>query len=279
MLCDSWVRFFGGPFDVLEIDFEYVSLYGHCYVTAIRKFALGLNSKGYEIEYMALRERDLTFDLENGGKIVEEDGSGEPSSTKRDVKNIWSRLTEDSLLKDERAIASNSNFANTVADIIADESLGLLIDKNLEGEDDHEVFAHMEKSNARGKHKNKKKALKPPRPPKGPSLDAADRMMVKELAVLAMKKRARAERMKALKKAKAEKTSSFNSCIPALIITFLFFLVIIIQGISPRSSSILQGSPEPAVGGSSGFISVQYIKSFPPSESDVSNLPSFNSAA
>lgn len=179
---------------------------------------------------MALRERDLTFDLENGGKIVEEDGSGEPSSTKRDVKNIWSRLTEDSLLKDERAIASNSNFANTVADIIADESLGLLIDKNLEGEDDHEVFAHMEKSNARGKHKNKKKALKPPRPPKGPSLDAADRMMVKELAVLAMKKRARAERMKALKKAKAEKTSSFNSCIPALIITFLFFLVIIIQG-------------------------------------------------
>ncbi|XP_038898210.1 uncharacterized protein LOC120085950 [Benincasa hispida] len=228
---------------------------------------------------MALRERDLTSDLESGGKIVKEVGSVEPSSIKRDVKNIWSRLTDDSLLKDERLVASNSNFANSVANIIADENIEVLIDKNLEGEDDHEVFVHMEKNNARGKHKNKKKAPKPPRPPKGPSLDAADRMMVKEIAVLAMKKRARAERMKALKKAKAEKTSSFNSCIPAMIITFLFFLVIIIQGISSRSSSILQGSPEPAVGGSSGFISVQYIKSFPPNESNISNPPSFNSAA
>lgn len=178
---------------------------------------------------MALRERDLSFDLESGGKIIEE-GSVEPSSSKRDVKNIWTRLIEDSLPKDERLVASNSNFANSVADIIADENTEFLIDKNLEGEDDHEVFALMEKNNARGKHKNKKKALKPPRPPKGPSLDAADRMMVKEIAVLAMKKRARVERMKALKKAKAEKTSSFNGCIPALIITFLFFLVIIIQG-------------------------------------------------
>lgn len=179
---------------------------------------------------MALRERDLTFDLESGGKIFEEVGSVEPSSIKREVKNIWSRLTEDTQLKDERAVDSNSNFANSVSDIISDENIELLVDKNLEGEDGHKVVAHVEKNNARGKHKNKKKALKPPRPPKGPSLDAADRMLVKEIAVLAMKKRARVERMKALKKAKAEKTSSLNSCIPALIITFLFFLVIIIQG-------------------------------------------------
>lgn len=48
---------------------------------------------------MALREKDLTFDLESGGKIVEEVGSGEPSSIKREVKNSWGRLTEDTLLK------------------------------------------------------------------------------------------------------------------------------------------------------------------------------------
>ncbi|XP_022954398.1 uncharacterized protein LOC111456647 [Cucurbita moschata] len=228
---------------------------------------------------MALRERDLAFDLESGGRIGDEVGSVEPSSIKRDVKNIWNRLTEDTLLKDELVVASNSNFANSVADVVADVNVELLIDKNLEGEDDCEAFAHVEKTNARGKHKNKKKALKPPRPPKGPALDAADRRLVKEIAVIAMKKRARVERMKALRKSKAEKTSSFNSCIPAMIITFLFFLVIILQGISSRSSPMLQGSPEPAVDGSSGFISVQYIKSFPPNESNMANPPDVNSAA
>lgn len=44
-------------------------------------------------------------------------------------------------------------------------------------------------------------------------------------------------------------------------------------GISSRSSPMLQGSPEPAVDGSSGFISVQYIKSFPPNESNMANPP------
>lgn len=52
------------------------------------------------------------------------------------------------------------------------------------------------------------------------------------------------------------------------------FCLTAFTGISSRSSSMLQGSPEPAVGGSSGFISVQYIKSFPLNESNIPNLPS-----
>ncbi|KAG7025603.1 hypothetical protein SDJN02_12100 [Cucurbita argyrosperma subsp. argyrosperma] len=198
---------------------------------------------------MALREGDLTFDLESGAKIVKEEaGNVEPSSIKREVKNIvWGRLTEDTLPRDERAAASSSYVAN----IIHDANIKLLIDKNLKGEEGRrEVVANVEKKNDRGKHNNKKKAPKPPRPPKGPSLDAADQMLVKEIAELAMKKRSRIERMKAMKKAKAEKTSC-NTYIPALIITCLFFLVVIIQSISSRSSSLFQGSPEPAVGGSS----------------------------
>ncbi|XP_022959631.1 uncharacterized protein LOC111460650 isoform X2 [Cucurbita moschata] len=201
---------------------------------------------------MALREGDLTFDLESGAKIVKEDsGNVEPSSIKRAVKNIfWGRLTKDTLPRDERAAASSSYVAN----IIRDANIKLLIDKNLKGEEGRQ-----------------KKAPKPPRPPKGPSLDAADQMLVKEIAKLAMKKRSRIERMKAMKKAKAEKTSSCNTYIPALIITCLFFLVVIIQSISSRSSSLFQGSPEPAVGGSSGFISVQYIMNFPRNESYIPN--------
>lgn len=179
---------------------------------------------------MALREEDLKFDPESGGRIGQEVGSTEPNSIKIEEKNVWSRFTEAGLPKDERGVTLNGNFANSIGEVIADENIELLIDKGLEGEDGREVVALVEKNNVRGKHKNKKKALKPPRPPKGPSLDAADRMLVKEIAVLAMKKRARVERMKALKKVKAEKTSSLSSCIPAMIITFLFFLVIIIQG-------------------------------------------------
>ncbi|XP_023004656.1 uncharacterized protein LOC111497885 [Cucurbita maxima] len=201
---------------------------------------------------MGLREGDLTFDLESGAKIVKEEaGNVEPSSIKREVKNIfWGRLTEDTLPRDERAAASSSYVAN----IIRDANIKLLINKNLKGEEGRQ-----------------KKAPKPPRPPKGPSLDAADQMLVKEFAELAMKKRSRIERMKALKKAKAEKTSSCNTYIPALVITFLFFLVVIIQGISSRSSSLFQGSPKPAVGGSSGFVLVQYIMNFPRNESYIPN--------
>lgn len=77
---------------------------------------------------------------------------------------------------------------------------------------------------------NSRNALKPPRPPKGPSLDAADQKLVREIVELARKKRARIEQIKAAKKTKASKSSSVQSGISAMIITLLFFCVIIFQG-------------------------------------------------
>ncbi|KAG0474219.1 hypothetical protein HPP92_016076 [Vanilla planifolia] len=57
--------------------------------------------------------------------------------------------------------------------------------------------------NKTGNESSKDKALrnpaKPPRPPRSLSLDAANKKIVKEMSELAMIKRARLERMKALK--------------------------------------------------------------------------------
>ncbi|CAN1243346.1 hypothetical protein LINPERPRIM_LOCUS5647 [Linum perenne] len=112
-----------------------------------------------------------------------------------------------------------------------------------------------------------KKSPKPPRPPQGPSLDAADIKLIKEISELAMLKRARIERIKALKKAKAaakQSSTPLGSCngnLFAIVLTVLFFIVIICQGMSSRISSIdLQTAPVPASTMDSDLISVQYFE-------------------
>jgi hypothetical protein len=82
----------------------------------------------------------------------------------------------------------------------------------------------------RKKASSNKKSGKPPRPPKGPSLDAADLKLIRELSERALLKRARIERMKALRKMRNAKSSSNSSSILALIFTIIFFIVIIFQG-------------------------------------------------
>jgi len=76
-----------------------------------------------------------------------------------------------------------------------------------------------------------KNAVKPLRPPQGPSLGAADHILNRIISELAMLKRVRIERMKALKKMKTAKLlSSFNSSsILAMVFTAIFFIVIILQ--------------------------------------------------
>lgn len=110
------------------------------------------------------------------------------------------------------------------------------------------------------KSTSSKKPPKPPRPPRGLSLDAADQKLIKEISELAMMKRARVERMRTLKKMKAAKASPSNSNLYATVITVLFCLVIVFQGLFSRSSSRVSfgGSPESSVASSGGFISVQY---------------------
>ncbi|KVH99768.1 uncharacterized protein LOC112519705 [Cynara cardunculus var. scolymus] len=106
-----------------------------------------------------------------------------------------------------------------------------------------------------GKEKRKKgsiSAKKPPKPPRphphrGFSLDAADEKLIKELAELAMIKRARIERMKALMQKKASKaaSSSSNATLFAMLFTTIFFIIILLQGMSCRNShGTFEGSPQ-----------------------------------
>lgn len=102
-------------------------------------------------------------------------------------------------------------------------------------------------------------AKKPPRPPRGLSLDSADQKLIRELHELAKLKRARIERMKALKKAKEAKASSSKNHLFATLLTVLFGLVLLFQGISSRTNSgaNFHASPIPSGATESSVISIQ----------------------
>ncbi|XP_010267922.1 PREDICTED: uncharacterized protein LOC104605027 isoform X2 [Nelumbo nucifera] len=200
---------------------------------------------------MALRDRDHASDLESGGTTSEE-GSKEPISGIGQVKRLLNRVWSGSVRGEDGMNAcrtSNSGEFST-------ENQGFVTDKNSGGE---ESVGLPEKKVAKEKRKKprSKKPPKPPRPPRGPSLDAADLKLIKELSEIAMLKRARIERMKTLKKMKAAKASSSNSTLSAMLITVLFCIVIILQGMCSIGRSILNFNGSPTT---MGLISIRHYK-------------------
>lgn len=174
---------------------------------------------------------DIDIDLESGGTTSDEDGtivqdlSGE--NGKKVLRRTWSGFV--GLNKSARVwdgLGSNDELLNSGE--ISVENMEIL--SNKVGED---MVDSLEKKITREKQKNAnpKKSSKPPRPPKGPLLDAADMKYVKEFSELAMLKRKRIERMKNLKKKKSEKASSSNTNFIAMVVTILFCIVIIFQGL------------------------------------------------
>ncbi|KAJ4968510.1 hypothetical protein NE237_015211 [Protea cynaroides] len=216
---------------------------------------------------MALRERDLLVDLESGGLIGEE-GNEELSAgvkqTKKLLGRVWNGFVSfDGTIKGEDGtrLVNTSSFAD-----VCPESPEMSTDKE-SGEEEPLVLGEKKVLKEKRKRTSAKKAPKPPRPPRGPSLDAADMKLVREISELAMLKRARIERMKALKKMKAAKAVSPSGSLCAMVVTILFCLVIIFQGIcSSKSSSgvSFQESPESAV----GLISIQYNKNLSSSDAN-----------
>ncbi|KAL9347994.1 hypothetical protein Peur_059360 [Populus x canadensis] len=202
------------------------------------------------------RGRELEVDLESGGTSNEEDKMSDPISANGQTKTILKRACTGPM--GFHGLANSSNFSELAAD-----NVELLIDNNSEGQEGKQNITFVDRKDVVEKRiKNLKKPPKPPRPPKGLSLDAADQKLMKEITELAMRKRARIERLKALKKMRASKTSSWSSSLSAMVITIVFCLIIIYQGISSRYSGslALKGSPEPAVGTGEALIAVQLYK-------------------
>lgn len=216
-------------------------------------------------------QEDVLADLECGasGTTTEEDESRESVSSSSRGKKTLSRSLGGALIYNG-SISSESDSDSSDGFLKSSSSKGgrveLFIEGSSGGEDHWDLVALLHKKNPSGQHKKPSliKASKPPRPPKGPYLNASDLKLVKELSELAARKRARIERMKALRKIKAAKRQSSNSSIIALIITVLFFLVILFQGLFSQNNvdREFQGSPAPAVA-TEGLISIQLFDSPP----------------
>ncbi|KAK9992061.1 hypothetical protein SO802_027046 [Lithocarpus litseifolius] len=207
------------------------------------------------------REKDLEVDLESGVTISEENSSKVPvSGAVKQAKTLLGKICSrfvDGSINSEDTDSLCGNVLNS--DGVSPENVKVVNNKILEGEQPKDYVENTPMREKRKKTSNKK-APKPPRPPRGPSLDAADQKLIREISELAMLKRARIERMKALKKMKAAKSQSSNSSIFAMVLTVLFCLVVIFQGMSSKTSSPVsfQGSPVSARATEGGLISVQY---------------------
>ncbi|KAH9626862.1 hypothetical protein KSS87_002262 [Heliosperma pusillum] len=185
---------------------------------------------------MASGVREFLVDLECGGTITsEEEGSGESgdtiSSCRRGRKTLVSRATScNGVMSSESDTDSGDDLLNTKSNAGCGQ-IELVVDKCSGNEETEDVVAVLEKRSPGEPRKKQKmkKPSKPPRPPKGPLLNASDLKLVKELSEIAARKRARIERMKALRKMKQTKRPTYSSSLTALIITLLFFIVIIFQ--------------------------------------------------
>ncbi|GAV71689.1 hypothetical protein CFOL_v3_15179 [Cephalotus follicularis] len=214
------------------------------------------------------KDRDLDFDLESGGSLSGEDSSKRPAScVKKQAKTLLAKVCGafvDESLKSEDRENLLPNYVGVSA-----ENVEVVTNKGEENSNNKEKKVVKQK----GQKTSNKKAPKPPRPPRGPSLDATDQKLIREISELAMLKRARIERMKALKKMKGAKASSSNSNMFAMVLTVIFCVVIIFQGMSSRGTPVsFQGSSISAGATDGSLISVQLVGN--PSASESNGLAS-----
>uniref|UniRef100_A0A0D9V016 Transmembrane protein n=1 Tax=Leersia perrieri TaxID=77586 RepID=A0A0D9V016_9ORYZ len=201
-------------------------------------------------------DRDVLVDLEKGNcLLMRVDSNGAdvnliPGQSKAVLNGSWNDLVA---MKDDLHMPCCSSHSQDFAAKIGE-------DKTSDGE---MKVGLLDKS--MGEKEKKKRSKKPPRPPRPPStspLDAADQKLISELSELAMLKRARVERMKALKKMKNSKPASSIGNMVALIITVIFCLVILWQGVFSRhvASISFHGPPISSVRSHGSLISIHFYK-------------------
>ncbi|KAK4418030.1 hypothetical protein Salat_2215700 [Sesamum alatum] len=221
------------------------------------------------MEYSNSKAKDVVVDIESGEASDGANVKRDPISGKKWGKKSLNRLVGGILGFNGSPESEPGIKADAMSDggLVEDpqETTALLADKNPERQPSQGLLPLVEKDHEKERRKagKVKKAPKPPRPPKGPSLDAADMRLIKEISKIAMKKRERIERLKAYKKMKATRlsppssssSSSSSSFLPssggtisAMVITILFILVLIFQGLGSLGSSnlALTEAPQPA---------------------------------
>ncbi|KDP23399.1 hypothetical protein JCGZ_23232 [Jatropha curcas] len=172
------------------------------------------------MDHLGIRSNSLV-DLEIGGSSSANDEVRGLGSSGQKPKT--DRLKSGSL-SSARKMRSDDEISLSEGELSSSGNLEILV-----GERGEKAKTSVE--NGTVKDKRKKRSAKPPLPPRGPSLDAADRKLLREMSELARLRRTRTQHIKALKKKRAEKASSPSSNIFPMVVTIVFFGVIIFQGL------------------------------------------------
>ncbi|CAI9103569.1 OLC1v1002080C1 [Oldenlandia corymbosa var. corymbosa] len=178
------------------------------------------------MDHLDQRRGDAEIDLESGSNTSEEDGGGKHQkldcgNSKEGLHRALSAFlrqgSHDALAKSEQDFCSDDKVSNS-DDIFVNNW------EKIAGNFGEEVESFAAKKTVQEKSKAPKSKWppKPPRPPGGPMLHPADMKLVKEISELAILKRKRTERRKALDKMRKEKTSSKTSNVIAMKCQLLF---------------------------------------------------------
>ncbi|XP_065853558.1 uncharacterized protein [Euphorbia lathyris] len=167
-----------------------------------------------------MRRSNSIIDLEIGGNLGEDfevEGLQRPSAEK---------------VKKKLDCFRRSGSLNSIGTMRIYDKLNLKADPSGSSEKLEKLVGEEVTEKARDSEEEKKKRIaKPPRPPKAPLLDMADIKLLREMTELAKLKRARVQRIKALKKKRKENASSLSINILPMLVTIVFFIVIIFQGL------------------------------------------------
>ncbi|KAL3814624.1 hypothetical protein ACJIZ3_015892 [Penstemon smallii] len=165
-------------------------------------------------------ELDLDIDLESG------------ETSEEDANKVHSLSYEESIRSGFVSLDSSPYGSVSGRDCSSSEEKSFNSDEisAMQSGNFREEILNMKMDRDKSKKHNSKRAPKPPRPPKGPLLDASDMKLLKEISELNLKRK-RMERIRTLKNRKKEKPSSLNRNLLPLLVTVIFFLVIIFQGL------------------------------------------------
>lgn len=174
------------------------------------------------MDHLVIRRSNSVGDLEIG-ETSSEDDEIKMLGSSGEIAYKHGRLRSESASTIGMNFRSGDGSSSSEGTFSSSENLEIIVGEKGES-------AKISAENGMVKEKRKKRSSKPPLPPRGPSLRMADMKLLREMSELTRLKRARVKRIKATKKKRAENASSSRSNIFPILVTIVFFYVIIFQG-------------------------------------------------